>query len=224
MPKRVLLAALLTTTSVSVLAQSAFTSSPTPQAPARPVPVVDVYFPGGAVVRVRGPAGTDDYAYGLAGIVRSPTGDLTALHWCWESLKFSDCQVALVTPRTAPVTLKNSSVRQLLFTPDGRWLVGMGENTLRLWAPGQPGAAPRTQVLNMNGLERLEVTKRHICVTGRAHLYGVNTVLSWPDLKVVREQRVQLLRDVSTTTRQGNTETTIVKYERMGTLTPPRCE
>lgn len=221
MSRKVLLAALLALLPAPVLAQAA--PAPVVRPPARPVPVADVYFQGGAVIRVQGPAGTDDYAYGLADMVTSPAGDLKALQWCWESLKFSDCQVQLVTPRAAPVTLKNSSVRQLLFTPDGQWLVGMGDNTLRLWNPQQPEAAPRTKVLNMNGLERLEVAGKHICVTGRDRLYAVYTVLSWPDLKVVREQRVQLLKDASTTTRRGNTETTILKYQQVGSFTPPIC-
>ncbi len=185
--------------------------------------MVDVFFPGGAVVRVQGPAGTDDYAYGLASMAAPQVGQVRALQWCWESLKFSGCQVHLVRPQGPPVVLRNSGVRQQVFTPDGRWLVGMGDNTLRLWNPQRAADAPRTQALNMNGLERLEVSARNICVTGRDRLSAVYTVLSWPDLKVVKEQRVQLGQETVTTTKQGHTTTTTSRYGRVGTFTPPPC-
>lgn len=219
MIRRVLLAGLLTT---AVHAQSSSPSaSSVPTRPSRPV--VDVYFQNAPLVRVQGPEPTDDSAYGLTALVPAPTRQLTALHWCWEALKFWGCQVQLVGPQTGPVTLKTGSVRQVRWTPDERWLVGMGDNTLRLWDPSQPDRMPRTSVLKMNGLVRLDVGAQHICVTGRDRLDAVYTVLTWPDLTVVRAQRVPLFKDVSATTRQGNQTTTTLNYEPIGTFAPPPC-
>lgn len=211
---RFLLASLLSTL-VTAQAQPGLTA-----------PVVRVSFRDWDWVNVQGPKGTDSYDYGLAGMVTRPASvrkPQKALQWCWQALKFSGCQVQVVGRDGGAVFLLNSDVREVAYTPDGRWLLGMGNNTLRLWKADQVTGIPRTKVLGIHSVQQMEVSRRHVCITGRDPWNVIYTVLRWPELTVVKVQKVPEFRDASRTTRQGNTTTTRLQVERVGTFTLPSC-
>ena len=217
---RILLASLLSTL-VTTQAQTGAPARPVPSAP-----TVSVFFSDWDSFLVQGPRGTEDYTYGLAGMVTrpaSPQKPQKTLHWCWQALKFSGCQLQVVNKDAAPVFLLNSDVREMAYTPDGRWLLGMGNNTMRLWNADQVTGIPKTKVLGTLGVQQMEVSRRHVCITGRDRLNVIYTVLRWPDLSVVKQQKVPEFRDASQTTRQGNTTTTRLRFERIATFTPPSC-
>ncbi|ASN81738.1 hypothetical protein [Deinococcus ficus] len=211
---RILLASLMSTL-VTAQAQTGF----------KP-PIVSVYFHDWNMVRVQGPQGTDSYDYALAGMITrpaSPQKPQKTLQWCWQALKFYGCQLQVVNKDVAPVFLFNSDVREMAYTPDGRWLLGMGNNTLRIWNADEVTGIPKTKVLGTLGVQQIEVSRRHVCITGRDRLNVIYTVLRWPELSVVRQQKVPEFRDASRTTRQGNTTTTQLRFERVNTFTPPSC-
>lgn len=65
----------------------------------------------------------------------SPRGDAAAVQFCWNISTMSPlmCQVSLVRPSGQILTLKDGAVGPLLWTPDGQYLIGAGNNTVRLW-------------------------------------------------------------------------------------------
>jgi hypothetical protein len=52
------------------------------------VSAATVFFEGGQTVRIRGPEGTQDVRYTLAGLIGAPSGAFEVAHWCWEFTKF----------------------------------------------------------------------------------------------------------------------------------------
>jgi WD40 repeat protein len=109
-----------------------------------------------------------------------------------------------VSSSGAQTWLKNGSVRQLVFTPDGRWLAGMGDNTLQLWDLQRPAAAPRTRVLPMQRLERLSLRGGQLCVSS----YGKEFVVAWPSLKLLQQQEQPRNIQFEVTMTAGNSQTT----------------
>lgn len=57
------------------------------------------------------------------------------MQFCWDVPTMSPlmCQVNLVRPNGPILTLKDGAVGPLLWTPGGQYLIGAGNNTLRLW-------------------------------------------------------------------------------------------
>ncbi|WP_221089943.1 hypothetical protein [Deinococcus aquaedulcis] len=105
--------------------------------PAAPVALtqLNVPFPGGSVVTVRASPNTDIYAWEHKQTLYAPGRRAAAVLFCWESLRFTGCEVMLARPGQPTRALPDSNVRTLLWTPDGRFLLGGGFNTLRLWNP-----------------------------------------------------------------------------------------
>lgn len=193
------------------------------------LPVVDsrkhltLPFEAGRTVTVQGPRGTEDVQYDLSGVIAAPGGSVKALHWCWQDGKFWDCQVQLVTRTGQVTTLKNGSVRRLAFTPDGKWLAGAGDNTVRLWNVASPAAAPRTRVIPNRFTDRLEVGRQTLCIGGHFRVNALHTALTWPDLRVVDDRRQAVAREIRTEVTHGNTTTTTLRTERLAPFVPPPC-
>lgn len=98
-------------------------------------PEANVAFGGRDTVRVFGPSnkGREEYPWTVVQTLLSPRGDAAAVRFCWEAIKYHGCQVRLARPDGTVAELKNSDVRRLLWTPDGKYLIGAGNNTVRLW-------------------------------------------------------------------------------------------
>ncbi|WP_291425854.1 hypothetical protein [Deinococcus sp.] len=91
----------------------------------------------------------------------SPSRDAAALHFCWDIPKYAFCQVWLARPGKAAQELRNSVVNTVLWTPDGQYLIGAGNNTVRLWnlagglrvttpkGPTLPGQSPSADITGM---------------------------------------------------------------------------
>lgn len=97
---------------------------------------VTVNFAERGKVNVTGPTPMSDnpeYPWTAQQTLLSPRGDAAAVRFCWEAIKYHGCLVHLVRPSGIIQTLKNSNVTRLLWTPDGKYLIGAGANTVRLW-------------------------------------------------------------------------------------------
>lgn len=105
--------------------------------PPSPVtPQVEIAFPNAAPIVVTGPENSEknaEYPWKHEQTLLSPRQDAATVRFCWEIGKYDGCQVFLARPGQPTLRLKNSDVKRLLWTEDGKYLIGAGENTLRLW-------------------------------------------------------------------------------------------
>ncbi|MDO4246366.1 MAG: hypothetical protein Q4C89_10115 [Deinococcus sp.] len=99
-------------------------------------PTVAVHSPSGQAVKVPVPK-SGDVALAQARLIRlSPRGDAAAVQFCLDVSFFGIllCEVDLVRPGGQILRLKGGAVEgQLLWSSDGKYLIGAGGNTLRLW-------------------------------------------------------------------------------------------
>ena len=98
-----------------------------------PSPPVTVDFGTRGKVAVPRPAPQADFEAQLRQVLMSPRRDAAAVQFCWDIPKYAFCRVILARPGQPVLALKNSNVQKLLWTPDGKYLVGAGANTVRLW-------------------------------------------------------------------------------------------
>jgi len=120
------------------------------------VPTTVVHFFSGQNVTVSGPGSdAERLKYGETSVwvntstVISPRRDVAAVQFCADHAMESGCVVYLARPTAEIQELKNSDVTLLLWTADGRYLIGADRNTVRLWnlsgafrsvtPPPQPG-------------------------------------------------------------------------------------
>lgn len=97
---------------------------------------VTVNFGERGKVNVAGPTPMSDnpeYPWTAQQTLLSPRGDAAAVRFCWEAIKYHGCQVYLVRPGGTILILKNSDLTRLLWKQDGKYLIGAGANTVRLW-------------------------------------------------------------------------------------------
>jgi len=120
------------------------------------VPTTVVHFSSGQNVTVSGPGSDaerlkygETSAWVNTSTVISPRQDVAAVQFCGNHTMESGCVVYLARPTGRIQELKNSDVTPLLWTADGRYLIGVDRNTVRLWnlsgtfrsvmPPPQPG-------------------------------------------------------------------------------------
>jgi len=72
-------------------------------------------------------------AWTLGGVEFSPVSTSAVVLFRWSVPKYSDGAAYLVKPNGAVLSLKNSGVWKTLWTRDGKYILGFGDNTLRLW-------------------------------------------------------------------------------------------
>lgn len=85
---------------------------------------------------VRGQANTAqnaEYPWTLQQTLYAPTQQAAAVRFCWNAVKYTGCETKLARPGQPVLTLPKGDVNQLLWTADGKYLIGAGANTLRLW-------------------------------------------------------------------------------------------
>lgn len=137
-------------------------------------PQATVTFANGSTQTVVGPENTDqnaEYPWTLQGAQPSPRGDAVAVRFCWDIGKYSGCQVRLARAGRPMTVLSRSDVTRLLWTADGRYLIGAGANTVRLWnlsggvrtaTPSVTGAVPRAQ--SHSRIAGLKLSGPELCV------------------------------------------------------------
>ncbi|ANE43489.1 hypothetical protein SU48_06585 [Deinococcus puniceus] len=99
-------------------------------------PQATVTFPGMAAQVVRGQANTAqnaEYPWTLRQTLYAPTQQAAAVRFCWNAVKYTGCETKLAWAAQPVLTLPKGDVSQLLWTTDGKYLIGAGANTLRLW-------------------------------------------------------------------------------------------
>ncbi|MCP2013719.1 hypothetical protein L1280_000847 [Deinococcus sp. HSC-46F16] len=146
------------------------------------IPRVEVSFTGGQKVSVRGPEPVADFPANPVQTLLSPRGDAAAVRFCWDIPKYSVCQVHLVRPDGTVQVLKNSDVRRLLWTEDGKYLIGAGVNTVRLWnlsggvrtAVPTPGQVYAGLSQNSSRIVGLSFRGRDLCVRTENQWYERN--------------------------------------------------
>lgn len=147
-------------------------------------PEANVAFGGREAVRVFGPSnqGREEYPWTVAQTLLSPRGDAAAVRFCWEAVKYHGCQVRLARPDGTVQLLRNSNVTRLLWTADGRYLIGAGANTVRLWNLGggvrtaipTPGAVFARFPRHSSQIAGLTLRGRDLCVRTEDQWYATN--------------------------------------------------
>ncbi|MFC6800920.1 hypothetical protein ACFQDE_03495 [Deinococcus caeni] len=101
---------------------------------------VNVKTPAGKVVVVKGPQvplqPDPDFTWrwSVQKVVENSSGQFTAVHYSGSlAAKYRDAAVFLVHPDGRIDRLKNDTVLDVQWTTDGRYLLGTGANTIRLW-------------------------------------------------------------------------------------------
>lgn len=177
--------------------------------PVPPTPQVEITFLDAPPVTVAGPpnsAQNAEYPWTHQQTLLSPRGDAAAVRFCWEMSKYGGCQVYLARPGQPVLELKNSNVRQLLWTADGQYLLGAGENTVRLWnlSGGSRAAVPRP-VLSGNQqsnshIRRLWLRGRDLCVAMNSEVFGPNGGYATGYLTTTTRYALPALRPLTVTT------------------------
>ncbi len=148
-----------------------------------PTPAASIRFSTGESVTVAGPkntAGNADYPWRLTQLLFPPRKTAAAVRFCYEYPGGTFCEVHLARPGTPVMTLKNSNVTDLLWTADGRYLIGAGDNTVRLWnlSGGVRAAVPRPLMItpgitqSSSYITRLWLDRGDLCVAAQDQLFG----------------------------------------------------
>lgn len=172
-------------------------------------PRVEIAFPDGASVTVTGPensARNAEYPWTHRQTLMSPRGDAAAVRFCWEISKYGSCQVSLARPAQPALELKNSNVTRLLWTEDGRYLIGAGENTVRLWnlSGGNRAAVPRPVLFgkqqSVSHIGRLWLRDGDLCVAMNSEVFGPNGGYATGHLMTTTRYALPLLKPLETVT------------------------
>lgn len=67
-------------------------------------------------------------------VVISPNGRFAALKYYMSEIKYYDTFIYLANDGGKITKLKNSKVKSIEWTRDGQYIIGIGENTLRIWS------------------------------------------------------------------------------------------
>ncbi|MGY2893971.1 hypothetical protein [Deinococcus sp. UYEF24] len=100
---------------------------------------VKITTQSGKVVEIKGPKvdlepNPDvNYSWGKPAVVANRDGKFTAVHYLGEMPKYWAAMVYLIRPDGQIQRLKQDTVLKILWTRDGKYLIGVGGNTLRLW-------------------------------------------------------------------------------------------
>lgn len=100
------------------------------------VPKAQLTFPGSPPQIINGPPNTTEraeYPWTLRQTLYAPTKNAAAVRFCWDIGKYGGCETSVARPGQPVLKLAKGDVSQLLWTADGKYLIGAGANTLRLW-------------------------------------------------------------------------------------------
>ena len=174
-----------------------------------PPPQTTVNFPGAAPITVVGPAtpaGRADFPWTLAQTLYAPGQRTAAVRFCWDAAKYTGCEVHLARAGRGALVLRNSNVKQLLWSADGRYLIGARANTLRLWnlSGGVRTATLRDEIPEANWtvqpvIRRLWFYRGDLCVAAHDFAYNTKTFARRENVSTGR-YALPTLRGISVTT------------------------
>jgi hypothetical protein len=174
-----------------------------------PTPQTTLTFPGAAPVTVTGPAtpaGRVDFPWTLTQTLYAPGRRAAAVRFCWDAAKYTGCEVRLAQVRREALVLKNGNVKRLLWSADGRYLIGAGANTLRLWnlMGGVRTVTIRDEIPEANWIgqpliRRLWLKGNDLCVAARDYIYNTETSARRENVSTSR-YALPTLRGISVTT------------------------
>lgn len=175
-----------------------------------PTPTATIVFRNGKTVTVTGPADSlnhPEFPWTLRQTLLSPRGDAAAARFCFEPPGFRFCEVYLARPGMPVLTLKNDTVFQLLWTADGRYLIGAGRNTVRLWnlAGGVRIATPAPPLIELDVTQsssvitRLWLDRGNLCVAAQDQLFDAQGQHRGQTVTTTRYALPSLKRTTTTT-------------------------
>lgn len=160
-------------------------------------PQAEIIFPKAAPVTVTGPENSEknaEYPWTHQQTLMSPRQDAAAVRFCWEIGKYDGCQVFLARPGQPTLRLKNSDVKRLLWSQDGKYLIGAGANTVRLWnlvggmrtAVPTPGQVYARLTRHSSQIVGLTFRGRNLCVRTQDQWYEPNGQQAGRSVSVTR--------------------------------------
>ncbi|THF69136.1 hypothetical protein E7T06_13270 [Deinococcus sp. Arct2-2] len=165
------------------------------------VPKAQITFPGSPPQIISGPANTDqtvvDYPWTLDQILYAPNRSAAAVRFCWDIGKYGGCETSVARPGQPVLKLAKGDVSQLLWTADGKYLIGAGANTLRLWnlvgGVRTVATQPAGSVVQRLWLSKSRLGEADLCVSvavstplNGAYVAAMTTIRhSLPTLKVL---------------------------------------
>jgi hypothetical protein len=156
-----------------------------------PVQIVPLYF-GARTVYASAPKQTEQQfeSYSFRSILYNTGKTQAAVRWCYVWNRTVTCQVSVTNQWGRTRSLPQSDIEQFIFTPDGRYLagIGSGSHTLMLWTLSRTIAAPKVKTLVNMRVTELQVSDHELCIVGR-NGGSFHVLLGWPDLDSVAEQR-----------------------------------
>ncbi|MEF2277684.1 hypothetical protein V3W47_05180 [Deinococcus sp. YIM 134068] len=167
-------------------------------------------------MRVEGPVPMADFPANPIQTLLFPRGDAAAVRFCWDIPKYDSCQMRLARPDGTVQVLKNSNVRQLLWTRDGKYLIGAGVNTVRLWnlVGGARTAVPQTPVDEPNRVTRtrtitgLQLHGNGLCVKLLADVFRKSGGLALAQRSTTVHYALPSLRPVESVTLPARSDAT----------------
>lgn len=171
---------------------------------------VVVDFGAKGKVSVPIPKAMADYEPIIPPISFSPRGDAAAVQFCWNVATLSPlmCQVSLVRPSGQILNLKDGAVGPLLWTPDGQYLIGAGNNSVRLWnlsggrrlhSP-QPPNNQAGYIAQTGRISRLWLERGFLCVSARAEVFRSTGGNAVQQLSLTTRYALPTLRPLETVT------------------------
>ena len=154
------------------------------------IPTANVHFAGGQSMIISGPGSdAERLKYGETSAwmnnatLYSPKKDWVAVRFCIEHTMESGCVVYLARATDHIQELEDSDVNLLLWTADGRYLIGSGSDTVRLW---NLSGGRRTDMLTLpvndpgltpgaSEITRLWLDHGDLCVAMKNQLYAVQS-------------------------------------------------
>ncbi|WP_293914222.1 hypothetical protein, partial [Deinococcus sp.] len=156
-----------------------------------PLQTVPLYF-GSKTVYVSAPRQKEQQfeSYSYRNIIYNKGKTQAAIRWCYFWNKYVTCQVTVTNGYGKTQALPDSDIEQFIFTPDGRYLVGIGtgNHTLMLWTLGRTIAAPKVKTLVNMRVTDLQVSEHELCIAG-SNAGSFYVLLNWPDLSSVAVQK-----------------------------------
>ena len=135
------------------------------------------------------------------------------MRFCYEPAGFRFCEVRLARPGLPVLTFKNSSVTRLLWTANGQYLLGAGDNTVRLWnlSGGIRAAVPLPPLItpgitqSSSSITRLWLDRGDLCVAAQDWLFDAQGQTKDHSVTTTR-YRLPALKPVTTTTYPAGTK------------------
>lgn len=135
-----------------------------------------VYFATtkGKEVFVKGPKityfdGQPEYDRKVISNDTSPDGEFLEVHYLGSRPKYWDAHVYLVSPYGKILDLSNGMVRKTQWTEDSQYLLGFGDNTIRIW-----NMSGKRRQISFGAINSYHYVKNLLCIDSTNYGSGQN--------------------------------------------------